>query len=191
MFARECLSLFLLDITTSLKVTAKPNRRKMWIKTGDINQSVTTISHTDWLIDWVVLLRPTWHKIGHFDDVLQANLLAWYAKLNLTQLKHTFTNQKKCTSTQNKYKKNKARFSRLLRHPAWKRRGPILVLVLHKSVTYWLTKTLTHLLTALDPHGVNTYAKWLHITAVCPIKVNNNKNTCQSTVQTPSKYQSI
>jgi len=27
-------------------------------------------------------------------------------KLNLTQQKHTFTNQKKCTKTQKKYKKN-------------------------------------------------------------------------------------
>jgi len=33
----------------------------------------------------------------------------------------------------------KARFSRLLRHPTWKWRGPILVLVLHKFVTYLLT----------------------------------------------------
>jgi len=32
------------------------------------------------LIDWVVALRPTRHKIGHFRDVPQANLLAWYGK---------------------------------------------------------------------------------------------------------------
>jgi len=36
-------------------------------------------------------------------------------KLKLTQQKHTFTNQNKCT-TQNKHKKTKAWFSRLLRH---------------------------------------------------------------------------
>jgi len=35
----------------------------------------------------------------------QANLLAWYEKkLNLTQQKHAFTNQKKCTTTQIKHK---------------------------------------------------------------------------------------
>jgi len=34
------------------------------------------------------------------------------------------------------HKKTKARFSRLLRHPAWKRRGPILISALHKSDTY-------------------------------------------------------
>ena len=57
----------------------------------------------------------------------QVNLLAWYGKkLNLTQQKRAFTNQKKCITTQNKHQKNKARFSRLLRHAAWKRSGSIL-----------------------------------------------------------------
>jgi len=60
-------------------------------------------------------------------------------KLNLTQQKHAFTNQKKCTTTQNKHQKTKARFSRLLRHPAWKQRGPTVILTLHKFVTYLLT----------------------------------------------------
>jgi len=73
---------------------------------------------------------------------------------NITQQKHAFTNQNKCSSTQNKYKKTKERFSRLLRHPAWKQRGPILIPVLHKSVNYSLT-TLTHLLTSPDPHRAN------------------------------------
>jgi len=47
-------------------------------------------------------------------------------KLNLTQQTHAFTNQKKCTTTRNKHEKTKVRFSRLLRHPVWKRRGSIL-----------------------------------------------------------------
>jgi len=46
-------------------------------------------------------------------------------KLNLTQQKHAFTNQTKRTTTQNKHKKTKARFSRLLQHPVWKLRGPV------------------------------------------------------------------
>jgi len=91
--------------------------------------------------------------------------VAWYGKkVNQTQQKHTFINQKKSTATQNKHKKLKARFSRLLRHPAWKQRGPILILELHKFVTYLLTQTLTQLLAApwgslrvylqsQDPHG--------------------------------------
>jgi len=60
-------------------------------------------------------------------------------KQNLTQQKHRFTNQNKCTITQNKHKKVKARFNRLLLHPAWKWRGPTLVSALHKFVTYLLT----------------------------------------------------
>jgi len=56
----------------------------------------------DWLL--VKVLRPTRHKIGHFRDVSQANLLACYEKQNLTQQKHTYTNQKKCTTTQNTQK---------------------------------------------------------------------------------------
>jgi len=41
--------------------------------------------------------------------------VSWLAmeKLNLTQQKHAFTNQNKCTTTQNK-QKNKARYNRLL-----------------------------------------------------------------------------
>ena len=40
-------------------------------------------------------------------------------------------------------------FNRLLRHPAWKRRGPILISALHKFVTYLLT--YLHLPTYLQP----------------------------------------
>jgi len=57
-------------------------------------------------------------------------------KLNLAQQKHAFINWKKCTATQNKYKKTRARFSCLLRHTAWKRRGPIPISALDKFVTY-------------------------------------------------------
>ena len=39
--------------------------------------------------------------------------LVWKKKLNVTRQKHAFTNQKKCTATQNKRKKTKAGFSRL------------------------------------------------------------------------------
>jgi len=49
-------------------------------------------------------------------------------KLNLTQQKHAFTNQTKRTTTQNKHKKTKARFSRLLQHLVLKLRGPVLIL---------------------------------------------------------------
>jgi len=47
--------------------------------------------------------------------------------------------------------KPKARFYCLLWNPTWKRRGPILVLALHKFVTY----LLTHLMTYLQPRDPN------------------------------------
>jgi len=56
--------------------------------------------------------------------------------------------------TQNKHKNAKDRFSSFLRHSVWKRRGSILILALHKFVTYLLTQvtqTLTHLLITRRP----------------------------------------
>ena len=56
-------------------------------------------------------------------QVISETFPPWYGKiLNLTQQKHAFTNQKKCNTTH----KTKAKFSRLLRHQAWKRSGSIL-----------------------------------------------------------------
>jgi len=51
----------------------------------------------------VKVLRATRHTTGHFRDVSQTNLLARYGKTNLRQQKHTFTNEKECTTTQNKH----------------------------------------------------------------------------------------
>jgi len=59
-----------------------------------------------WLVDWVKVSRPTRHKIGHFGDVPKP--ISWLGigkKQNLTQQKHAFINQNKCTTTQNKHKK--------------------------------------------------------------------------------------
>jgi len=99
--------------------------------------------HSNWThwISWVSelwFLRPTRHKQVILETFPKP--VSWLAmeKLNLTQQKHAFTNQNKCTTTQNK-QKNKARYNRLLWHLAWKWRGPILVSMLHKSVTNLLT----------------------------------------------------
>jgi len=61
------------------------------------------IYHLGWLSK---VLHPTQPKTGHFGDVppSQSLGLVW-KKLNLTQQKHAFTNQKKCTTTQNNQKK--------------------------------------------------------------------------------------
>jgi len=58
-------------------------------------------------------------------------------KLNLTQQKHTFTNQKKCTTTQNKRKKLKQGLVASYDiQPGNGEGGPIPVSALHKFVTY-------------------------------------------------------
>jgi len=47
--------------------------------------------------NWVVVLRPTQHKIGHFGDVSQAHLLVWYEKTkpNTTEVhNHQYYNTK-------------------------------------------------------------------------------------------------
>jgi len=121
------------------------------------------------LIDWVVVLRPAQQKI--ISETFPEPI-SWLGmeKLNLTQQNHAFINQKKCTTTQ----KTKARFSRILQHPAWKRRGLILVLAIHKFVTY----LLRHLPTYLQPrtidgkHNDTVHHCWLgHLTRKNPSRI--------------------
>jgi len=40
-----------------------------------------------WVIDWVVVLHPTQHKIGHYEYVPQPNVVAWYGKTKPTTTK--------------------------------------------------------------------------------------------------------
>jgi len=72
--------------------------------------------------------------MGHFGDVPQANLLAWHGKT-----KHNTTKAHIHQSKEMSYNTKKASFSCLIRHPAWKWKGPILVSALHKFVIYLLT----------------------------------------------------
>jgi len=60
-------------------------------------------------------------------------------KENLTQQKHAFTSQNKYTTTQNEHKKLKPGLVASNDIRPGKRRGPILVLALHKFVIYLLT----------------------------------------------------
>jgi len=91
---------------------------------------------TDWL-SWGFTSHSTKNRSFRRCSQSQSLGLVW-KKQNLTQQKHTFTNQKNAQHKINT-QKTKARFSRLLRHPAWKRRGPIPVSARHKSVTYLLS----------------------------------------------------
>jgi len=59
-------------------------------------------------------------------------------KQNLTQQNHTFTNQKKCTTTQNKHKNKTPGLVTSYDIRPEKRSGPILVSALHKFVAYLL-----------------------------------------------------
>ena len=56
----------------------------------------------------------------------QANLLALYEKLNLTQRKRTFTIHKNVLYHKINTKKREPGSVAFLRHPAWKRSGSIL-----------------------------------------------------------------
>jgi len=59
-------------------------------------------------------------------------------KLNLTQQKHTFTNQKRYSTTQNKQKKLKSGLVAFYDIRPGKGEGPVLILALHKFVPYLL-----------------------------------------------------
>ena len=86
------------------------------------------------LIDWVKVLRPTWHKIGHFRDVPPANLLSWCGntKSNTTKTRiHQYVLQ---------HKKLKPGLV-----ASYDIRPRNRVLAVYKSVTYLLTYPLTWL----------------------------------------------
>jgi len=66
------------------------------------------------LIDYVKVLRPTQHKIGHFRDVLPSQSLGNTTKSNMhPQQNFNILNIKRTPKT-------KARFGRILRSLAWK-----------------------------------------------------------------------
>ena len=104
-----------------------------YLLTLDKNHTLNNIAQEKLLIDEVKVLRHTQHKIDHFGDVPQANLWAWYGKTKPNTTKaHIHQSKQMYFNT----KKTKARFSHLLRHPAWKQTEPILILALHEFLTY-------------------------------------------------------
>jgi len=68
--------------------------------------------------------------MGHFGDVPKPISWLGMEKQNLTQQRHAFTNRNKCPTAQNKHKKTKARYSRLLWHPTteWWSTGVVICL---------------------------------------------------------------
>ena len=122
------------------------------------------------LIDWVNVLRPIQHKIGHFGDVTQANLfpkpISWLRmeKQNLTQQKPAITNQKKCTTTQNKHKKLKPGL--VASYDIWPRNGEgrfLFLCFITLSLTYLNTYPLNY---SPDLHGqVSRLTLWFSSTS--------------------------
>ena len=99
--------------------------------------------------------------------------LTWYGKKqNLTQQKHTFTNQNKCTTTQNKQKKLKLGI--VTSYDIRPKNGKGLFLFrrfINLSPTY-LLRHLPLLLTAPDPHGAHTKtAKWTKAIHACNVQL--------------------
>jgi len=78
----SCPLVFFLHLFQQRTFTDKQHRFSMgWLPFLSPNQQhQCTESNTNRFIDWVVVLRPARHKIGHFGDVPQANLMAWYGK---------------------------------------------------------------------------------------------------------------
>jgi len=94
-------------------MTAHAFRKQMWLRTDLLHMSQPTHWSSCGFTSHSTQTRS-------FRTRCQSPGLVW-KKLNLTQQKHVFTNQMKCTTAQNKHKKTKARFSHILWHLAWKR----------------------------------------------------------------------
>jgi len=110
------------------------------------------------------ILRHTRHKndkIGHFISETFPKPISWLGmeKINLTQQKHTLTNQNKCkfTTTQNKNKKLKPGLVASYDIRPGNEESPFgFRRFINLSLTYL---TLTHTLTASDPHGARTHVQ--------------------------------
>jgi len=103
---------------------------------------------------WIKVLHPTRHKIRHFGDILPSQSLGIVLmKLKLTQQKHRFTTQKKCTTTHNKHKKLKPGLVDSYDILPGNREG---LFWFWRFINLRLTYLLRHLPTYLqprDPHG--------------------------------------
>jgi len=111
-----------------------------------------------WLPDLLIALRfyvPLDTKYVILETFSKPTSWLGMEKQNLTQQKHAFTNQNKCTTTQNKHKKLK--LGLVASYDIWPGNGEGLFWFwrfINLSLTYSL-KTLTHFLTAPDPHTVH------------------------------------
>jgi len=108
----------------------------------------------DWLVDWLVVLRHSQHKIGHFGDVPQATILASYGKTKPNITKAHIHNHMKCTTTRNKHKKLKPGLVASYDIQPGNGEGLCWFRHFHKFVTYLLGHLPTYL-QEWDPHWAN------------------------------------
>jgi len=99
----------------------------------------------------VLCLTELWFYI--LLDTFQRRSWLGTEKLNLTQQKHTFINQKKCTTTQNEHKKLKPGLATSYDIRPGNGEGLFWFRCFTNLSLTYLLKTITHLLTAADPHG--------------------------------------
>jgi len=108
-------------------------------------------------VDWVKVLCPTQHKIGYFGDIPKPISWLRMEKVNLTELKHTLTNQKKRTTTQNKHKKLQPNLVTSYDIQPWN--GDSLVWF-RRFINLSLTYLLKHLAAYLQPHTGLQLTQW-------------------------------
>jgi len=130
--------------TVNCEISASSVQKMSWVLVGKSHglQDGQLCTVTVWVpfMILVKVLHPTQHKIGHFGGAPQANLLAWYGKKKKTQHNKSRHSPIKRNVKQHKInKKTKARFSCLLRHPAWKWRD-----------LFWFRRFINLSLTYLD-----------------------------------------
>jgi len=90
------------------------------------------------LIDSVKVSCPTQHKIAHFGNIPQANILAWYGKTKPKSTKARIHQSRE--ELQHKINFKKLKQGLLASYDIRPGNGEaILVLALYKSVTYLLT----------------------------------------------------
>jgi len=111
----------------------------LWSADGSWTQAPTE------LIDWVKVLRPLDTK--QVISEMSSKPISWLRmkKLNTIQQKHTFTNQKKCITTQNKQKKLKPGL--VASYDIWPGKGEGLFLFrrfINLSLTYLDTYPFTY-----------------------------------------------
>ena len=113
-----------------------PNHRSVpWLPAADTSHPASHIKQQDscsccMLTDWVVVLRPTRHKTSHFGDVYPSQSLGLVWKkttLKPNTTKALIHQSKEMYYNTKQTQKTKARFSSLLRHPAWKGNRSILI----------------------------------------------------------------